>query len=124
MVHGAQTLQESSSRLLLALPAAHEFELWTSDVKLAYLKSTEPLERRVFVKNPAPEFELGQSECFELLRPLYGLRDAGDLCHESLSLHFRQELKFQPTKIDTSLYFSFRDNNLVGIIGSYVDNLL
>ena len=124
MVHGAQTLRASSSRLLLALAAAHDFEVWTSDVKLAYLQSTKPIERRVFVKNPAPEFELEPSECFELLRPLYGLYDAGDLWHESLNLHLTQELKFQPTKIDPSLYFSFRNNKLVEIHGSYVDDLL
>ena len=33
MAHGAQTLQASSSRLLLALAAAHGFDVWTSDVK-------------------------------------------------------------------------------------------
>ena len=36
MVHGAQTMQASSSRLLLAIAAAHNFEVWTSDVQLAY----------------------------------------------------------------------------------------
>ena len=35
MVDGAQTLQASSSRLLLALATARGFDVWTSDVKLA-----------------------------------------------------------------------------------------
>ena len=124
MVHGAQTLQASSARLLLSLAAAFDFEVWTSDVKLAYLQSTKPLERRVFIKNPAPEFEIHPSECFELLRPLYGLCDAGDLWHQSLNQHLTEELHLQPTKADPSLYFSFRGNKLVGINGSYVDDLL
>ena len=58
MVHRAQTLQASSSRLLLALAAAHDFEVWTLDVNLNSLQSTKLLEGCVFVKNPAPEFEL------------------------------------------------------------------
>ena len=56
-----------------------DFDVWSTDVKLAYLQSSEPLARRVFVSNPALEFELHPDECLELLRPLYGLSDAGDL---------------------------------------------
>ena len=50
MVHGAQTQQTSSARLLFALAAAHDFEVWTSDVKMAYLQSTEPLPRPSMVE--------------------------------------------------------------------------
>ena len=124
MVNGPQTLQAFSARVLLGLAAAHGFKVWTSDVKLAYLQSSKPLERRVFIHNPAHEFELDPKECFELLRPLYGLCDAGDLWHESLNRHLREDLNLQPTKADPSLYFSFRDDKLVGIHGSYVDDLL
>ncbi len=37
MVHGAQTLQLSSARMLLALAPAHDFDVWPSNVKLAYI---------------------------------------------------------------------------------------
>ena len=124
MVHGAQTLQASSARLILALATMFEFHVWSSDVKLAYLQSTEPLTRRVFIKNPAPEFELRPEECFELLRPLYGLSDAGDLWHKTLHRHLVDELGLVPSKADPSLYFAFTDGTLSGINGSYVDDLL
>ena len=124
MVHGAQTLQTASARLLVALALVFGFQIWSSDVKLAYLQSTEPLMRRVFIHNPAPEFELDPSECFELLLPLYGLCDAGDLWHQTLRKHLTDELELEPTKVDPSLYFSFRLGELVGINGTYVDDLL
>ena len=57
-VHRAQTIQPSSTRLLIPLASAYNFAVWTSDVKLADLQSSEPLSRCVFIKNPAPEFEL------------------------------------------------------------------
>ena len=51
LVHGAQTLQPSSVRLLFALASAYDFDIWSSDVKIAYLQSTEPLTHPVFIKN-------------------------------------------------------------------------
>ena len=124
MLHGAQKLQVSSSRLLVALASVHSFPVWTSDVKLAYLQSTKPLERSVFIRDPAPVIELDPSECFDLLLPLYGLCGAGDLWHESLNRHLTKDLHLQSPKVDPQLYFSFRNGKLVGIHGSYVDNLL
>ena len=77
MVHGAKTLQVSCLRLLLALASMNSFSMRTSDVKLACLQFTKPLERRVFIRDPAPEFELDPSECFELQLPLYGFCHVG-----------------------------------------------
>ena len=124
LVHGAQTLQASSVRLLLALAAALDFGVWSSDVKFAYLQSSEPLLRRIFIRNTAPEFELEPHECFELLRLLYRLSDAGDLWHLTLHKHLIKDLGLVPTKADPSLHLSFRQGALTGINGSYVDDLL
>ena len=63
-------------------------------------------------------------ECFELLRPLYGLRDAADFWHLTLHKQLVSELCFEPTQADRSLHFSFRRGGLLGINGSYVDGLL
>ena len=124
MVHGAKTLQASSARIIVALATMFGFQVWSSDVKLAYLQSTEPLMRRVFIKNPAPEFELQPDKCFELLRPLYGLSDADDLWHRTLHRHLVEELELVSSKADPSLYFSFTAGELSGINGYYVDDLL
>ncbi len=84
MVHGAQRLRVSSARLLITSAYIFGFYECSSDVKLAYLQSTVPLRRRLFITNPASEFQREPHECFELLRPLYGLCDAGDLWHQTL----------------------------------------
>ncbi len=84
MVHSASTLQPQSIRLLLALAAMHGFDIWTSDVRQAYLQSAEPLARDIFIEKPVPEFELAPEQCLQLLKPLYGLCESGDLWHKTL----------------------------------------
>ena len=108
MVHGTQTLQSLLARLLLAFASLLGFDVSSTDVKLAYLQSTEPLRRRLFILNPAHEFELAPDQCFELLRPLQGLCDAGDLWQQTLKKHFTKDLGLDPILVETSLYFKFR----------------
>ena len=124
LIHGAQTLQAHSARLLIALASAQCFDIWPSDIKLVYLRSTEPLNRRVFITNPAAEFELNPNECFELLKPSYGLSDADDLWHMTVDKHLAGEFLLVSTKTDPPLYFSFHCSEFIGIDGLYVDDLL
>ena len=56
--HGAQTLQVTSVRSILALISMLDLKVWSTDVKLAYLQSETALTRDMYIKNPADEFEL------------------------------------------------------------------
>lgn len=78
MVHTTNTLIPQEMRLLLALAALMDFDIWPSDTTKAYLQASESLGRDVYLRNPGIEFELKHEECLQLLRPLYGLCDAGD----------------------------------------------
>lgn len=74
---------------------------------------------------PAAEFELNPDECFELLKPLYGLCAASDLWHETLRKHLTYDFNLLQTKTDPSLYFSYDENGeLEGINRFYVNELL
>eukprot|EP00171_Calliarthron_tuberculosum_P016392 IDg16392t1 len=54
IVHNVATLQPQSIRLLLAIAIIHGFEIWTADVRQAYLQSAEPLSRDILTTKPAP----------------------------------------------------------------------
>jgi len=124
MVHTTQTLQPSSVRLLLALAAIHGFKVWTSDVRQAYLQSSHTLSREVFIRNPVAEFELNPEQCLQLLKPLYGLCESGDLWHKTLDDHHRRVLKMSPMRSDPALYVRMANGLLDGLSGCYVDDMI
>ena len=97
MVHFTSTLQPQSIRLLLALAAVFEFDIWTSGVRQAYLQSAEPLDRDIFIRSPVQEFELNPSQYLKLLKPLSSLCESGDLWHETLAKHHREDLGMKIT---------------------------
>ena len=124
MVHSSTTMQPSSVRLLLALARIFGFDVWTSDVTQAYLQSILPLSREIFIKNAAPEFELDPDQCLQLLKPLYGLCESGDLWHATMDEHHRKDLGMTPLRSDPALYCLLTDHILTGLSGGYVDDLI
>jgi len=124
MVHNSATLQPQSIRLLLALAHAHDFDVWTADVTQAYLQSTDPLLRDIFITKKIPEFELEPEQCLKLLKPLYGLCDAGDLWASTMDKHHRNDLGLKSLRSDPALYVSTKDGIVNGFSGSYVDDML
>lgn len=79
MVHNSQKLQHASIKLTIALASAYKFRVWTSNVRQAYLQSSIPFLRYMCITNIAPGFSLSPEHCLQILNPLYGLCDAGDL---------------------------------------------
>lgn len=126
MVHTTSTLQPQSVRLLLALARMHGFNTRTSDVGQAYLHSAEPLARGVFIRNTVPEFKLHPSQCFRLIKPLYGLclLESGDIWHDTLDKHHIQDLGMKALRSNPALYILMEDGLLQGLSGGYVNDLI
>ena len=57
LVNDTRTLWTQSAHFMIALAAILGLRLWSTEVKLAYVHSTEPLQRRIFINNPVAEFE-------------------------------------------------------------------
>lgn len=124
LVHSTQTIQPSSTRLLLSLSEMLDFKVWTTDVRQAYLQSDEPLGRQVFILEVPDEFNLKPTQCLQLLKPLYGLSESGDLWHATLDRHHRNDLQMRPLASDTALFVDENEGRLDGLSALYVDDLL
>jgi Reverse transcriptase (RNA-dependent DNA polymerase) len=122
MVHTATTLSQTSTRLILAMAAIFDFDVWTTDFQQAYLQSAESLQKEIFLMTNA--LELGLNEFLQLVLPLYGLSESGDYWGETLTAHHLTGIQFEQSAIDLSLFFKRIGRRLVGLSGTYVDGLL
>jgi hypothetical protein len=77
VAHQNTTAKQQSTRLLTGLAAIFGFRVCTHDVQHAYLQSAESLLRYVYLKPPAV-LNIRSDQVLKLLRPQYGLCDAGD----------------------------------------------
>jgi hypothetical protein len=122
LVHIASTVRHSHVRMIFALAAILGFDVWTSDVRQAYLQAATPLLRDGYIKTDV--ISLAQDEVLRLLKPLYGLSDSGDYWSKTLSDFHAQQLRLEQATGDFALYFRRLANKLVGISSTYVDDLL
>lgn len=129
MVHRITTLSQTSTRIIVALATIFDLNIWSHDVTLAYIQSKEELSRDVFIRPnqsdlKIPEFcqLLKDGDVLKLERPLYGLEDAGDLWHETIDRHLRDDRSLEKCKLDKSLYFKQGNekNEPPCVIGQYV----
>ena len=78
LAHDAKNISASSVQLLLALASILSLDVWSTDVCLEFLQSSDVLPRRICIHSPADEFKLNTNQWLELLKPLYGLGYSGD----------------------------------------------
>ena len=122
LFHRAQTIQCVSIRILLIISREKGFRVWVVDVKLAYPQSDKPLRRKIFITNPAPEFDLSPHEFLQLLKPYKWLRRLKRSMASNLRLPQTNRPK-DDTQSDPSLYCKFENDQIIGINGSCVDDI-
>ena len=98
VVHNATNLKQSSIRMPVALATILGFNLWSTDINQAYLQSVEKLQRKIFVLPDV--LQLDNEQFLQVVKPLYGLSDAGDYWGETLSEHHKKELKMEQATED------------------------
>lgn len=103
-VHSSQIIQLTTIRLMLRIATMFDFEIWTADVRQAYLQSEDPLSQNIFIEDVAPEFERPTDQDVRLLKPLYGSSESGDLWFNTLDKNYKDELAMKTLRTDPALY--------------------
>jgi hypothetical protein len=118
----APTHRMTTLRALLAVGAAHDFEIEQLDVRTAYLNA--PLEHEIYMKMPPgySDDEGDAGEVLKLERALYGLKQAGRMWHQKLKETLEEE-GFGVAESDDGLYFLFDKKTRVLLL-VYVDDML
>jgi hypothetical protein len=124
LVHVSTTVKHSSIRMLMAVASIFGLDVWSSDVHQTYLQAATPLLRDLYVKPPQESIHLRQNELLKLLKPLYGLSDAGDYWSQTLSSFLTQQLRLKQATGDFSLFFRHLGTRTAGLSASHVDDLL
>ena len=127
VVHNPATLRQRSTRVLESTSAVQRFRLFAHDINQAYLQSQDLLARSLYLE-PRKEdrhlFFIADDEMLLLVRPLYGVCDAGDYWHAALQKHVREDLRMTPLSSDPALYMRKGVGGLVGLLGTFVDQCL
>jgi hypothetical protein len=121
------TVQRVSQRLILVLAVTLRDKnnktptLYLRDISQAYVQSRTPLARDFYTK-PPPELGLPLNTILKLVRPLYGVPEAGNHWFQTYHRYHREKLKMEQSTYDPCLLFTKEDN--IGIIGLQTDDTL
>jgi transposase InsO family protein len=114
------TAKPASIRTLLALAAAHDWEIQQIDVKGAFLNAN--LEEDIYMAQPPHYAKPGQEHLVcKLNKALYGLKQAGQQWHKRLS-EVLASLGFQKSVSDHAVFYCVSGSD-VFFIPSHVDDL-
>lgn len=104
------TVQRASQRLLLCCCAIDQsFTFFTRDVSQAYVQSTTPVQRPIFIRPPT-SLKLSKDILFRVKKPLYGLPEAGVHWFKTYHAHFTAKLGMKPAIHD--LCFLYKQKSL------------
>ena len=75
---------------------AGEAELYLRDISQVYIQSTMTLNRDFYIKPPqelANEFGLWKDSILKVIKPLYGIPEAGNHWFKTYHLHYIEKLQ-------------------------------
>ena len=119
------TIQQMSQRLILALAACMpQYDLYLRDISQAYVQSTTHLNREFFVRPPV-ELGLPSNAILKIIKPLYGVPEAGNHWFSTYHSHHREKLSMTQSTYDPCLLYTENSSRSgFGIVGLQTDDTL
>lgn len=119
IIHISKTVGHKNINILISIAVIHNLNVWNQDVIQAHIQPNH-LARYVYAI-PDQIFGLPLQILLKLLNLLYVLTESG---HYRFDKYVEKIVKFQYTLGDLSFYHHKIAENLLGILGIYVDNTL
>ena len=116
----APVMRFESLRTLLALGAINNWKLRQFDIKGAYLHGT--LHETIYMRQPEG-FDDGSGHVCRLIRPIYGLKQSGNIWNEEFSSTMI-EIGFTQLKTDYCCFIRRAENDDFTILIVWVDDIL
>jgi Reverse transcriptase (RNA-dependent DNA polymerase) len=122
------TIQRASQRLLLAITAIlhnDDIKLYLRDITQAYCQSATTLKRDFFVR-PPPELGLDSTQILRIVKPLYGVPEAGNHWFNTYHRHHVEKLGMKQSTFDPCLLTTCTadDSKAFGLVGLQTDDTL
>jgi hypothetical protein len=122
------TIQRVSQRLLLALAptlANLGVSIYLRDITQAYTQSKTTLNRQFYVRPPA-ELELPEGSILRVVKPLYGVPEAGNHWFNTYHTHHIRQLHMNQSTYDPCLLYanSTTQGGGFGLVGLQTDDTL
>jgi hypothetical protein len=114
------TIQRISQRIVLCI-AATSMEttgLYLRDISQAYVQSTTSLNRDFYVNPPyelAQQLNLQNDSILKVVKPLYGVPEAGNHWFKTYHSHHLKELSMKQSTYDPCLLYSIQPFGVVGL---------
>jgi hypothetical protein len=122
------TIQRASQRLILALaPTLGSTSVYLRDISQAYVQSTTLLNRDFYVRPPQEINEilqLGKSTILKVIKPLYGIPEAGNHWFHTYHRHHTEKLSMTESTFDPCLLYSHDHDTGFGVVGLQTDDTL
>ena len=119
------TIQRVSQRLLLCLAAIElDSKLYLRDISQAYVQSTTTLNRNFYIRPPmelADRLNLQNGFVLRVIKPLYGVPEAGNHWFKTYHSHHVKNLHMQQSTYDPCLLHS---TSPFGVVGLQTDDTL
>jgi hypothetical protein len=93
-------------------------ELYLRDISQAYVQSTTLLNRNFYVNPPhelARELNLKDDSVLKVVKPLYGVPEAGNHWFKTYHSHYINELSMEQSTYDPCLLYSKQPFGIVGL---------
>jgi hypothetical protein len=112
------TIQRVSQRLILCIAAMGLHSLYLRDILQAYVQSTTNLNREFYVRPPqelVAELGIEKDSVLKVLKPLYGVPEAGNHWFKTYHSHYVQQLHMDQSTYDPCLLQSNEPFSIVGL---------